>query len=125
MSTLTTQENNIATAQERKVDYVTPRVNIRQDADAYTLEIEVPGVAKDGVDITVEDNLLTVTARRATVNEPGRVVHRESRGADYRRSFELDPAIDTETIGANLDQGLLTVRLAKREALKPRKIAVF
>lgn len=124
MSTLTTQESNIATAPDRKIEYVTPRVNIRQDADAYTLEIEVPGVAKDGVDITVEDNLLTVTAQRAVVNEPGRVVHRESRGADYRRSFELDPAIDTETIGANLEQGLLTVRLAKREALKPRKIAV-
>jgi len=51
------------------------------------------------------------------------LVYRESRPADYRRTFELDPAIDTGKINAKVEQGVLTLQLPKVEKVKPRKIA--
>jgi HSP20 family protein len=54
----------------------------------------------------------------------GEALHHESREADYRRVFELDPAIDTAKITAKVDQGILTLTLPKSERVKPRKITV-
>lgn len=103
--------------------FVTPAVNIHQDADGYTLEAEMPGVPKDGVEVTFEDGKLTLVGRRSPVAAEG-VVYRESSEADYRRAFDLDPSIDASRIEARIEQGLLTVRLPKAEAAKPRRIAV-
>ena len=106
------------------VSYLTPLANILETKDAYVLEAEMPGVTKDGLDVSIENGELTIVGRRAVAAPQGRAVYRESRGLDYRRSFELDPAIDTARINAKLDQGVLTLTLPKAEAVKPRKIAV-
>jgi HSP20 family protein len=105
-------------------NYVTPRANVVETKDGYVLEAELPGVGKDGLELTVENGKLTIVGRRAAVEQRGRQLYRESRVADYRRSFELDPAIDTAKISARLDQGVLTLQLPKAEAVKPRKITV-
>ncbi len=107
-----------------RCDYAVPRVNLRQDADGYTLEVEMPGVPKDGVEVNVEDGKLTLLGHRTAKEEQGRPVYREVRAGGYRRVFELDPSIDTSNITARIDQGLLVVRLQKAEAAKPRKITV-
>jgi len=107
-----------------RVQYVTPLANVLESKDGYVLEAEMPGVNKEGLEITVENDELTVVGRRATVENRGRQVHRESRAFDYRRVFELDASIDTTKITAKLDQGVLTLLLPKAEAVKPRKIAV-
>ena len=52
------------------------------------------------------------------------MLFRERRVADYRRVFELDPAVDTAKVSAKMDQGVLTLTLPKSEGVKPRKIAV-
>ena len=106
------------------VNYSTPLANIRETADGYVLEAEMPGVAKDGLEVTVENGELVIVGHRAAVTEPGRNVYRESRGADYRRVFEIDPSIDTGKITAKIEQGVLALHLPKAESLKPRKIAV-
>ena len=61
---------------------------------------------------------------RAMTECSGREVYRESPASDYRRTFELDPAIDTTKVSAKMEQGVLTLHLPKAESVKPRKIAV-
>jgi len=121
MSTLTTSQ---PPANSRRIEYVSPRVDLHQDADGYTLEVEMPGVAKDGVDVTVEDGKLTLLGRRNESESPGRVLYTERSNTEYRRVFDLDPGIDSTKVSASIDQGLLKVRLLKAEAVKPRKITV-
>jgi HSP20 family protein len=103
-------------------EYITPPVNIHQDAEGYTLEVEMPGVPKNGVDVTFEDGKLTLSGHRERLEDT--FVYRESVDADFRRVFDLDPTIDSSRIEATVEQGLLTVRLPKAEAAKPRRITV-
>jgi HSP20 family molecular chaperone IbpA len=107
-----------------RVNYLTPLANILETNDGYVLEAEMPGVNKEGLEITVENGELTILGHRATVEAKGREVYRESRAFDYRRTFELDPSIDTAKVTAHIEQGVLTLHLPKAESVKPRKITV-
>jgi HSP20 family protein len=122
----TTVENGQSTAagQNRQMEYVAPEVNIFDTKDGYVVEAEMPGVNREGLEITVEGNELMIVGRRNSEQVNGQPLFRERRLADYRRSFELDPAIDTSKVSAKIDQGILTVTLPKSEKVKPRKIAV-
>ena|ERR1700733_2711818 len=102
---------------------VSPKVNIIETKDGYVLEAEMPGVAKDGLEISLEDNELTITGRRQP-DPSANLLYRESNPADYRRVFELDPSIETGKISAQIEQGILTLTLPKAEKIKPRRIAV-
>ena len=104
--------------------FVVPVVNIFEAGDGYALEAEMPGVSKDGLEITLEGNEITVLGRRAAEPINGEFLLRERSAADYRRVFELDPAIDTSKISAKMEQGMLTLTLPKSEQVKPRKITV-
>ena len=115
----TTTKNN-----SRREDYIAPEVNIFETKDGYVLEAEMPGVNKQGLEITLENNELTLVGHRDNESFPGEPLFRERRLADYRRVFELDPAIDTGKISAKMDQGVLTLTLPKSEKVKPRKIRV-
>jgi HSP20 family protein len=105
-------------------EFVVPVVNIFETGDGYALEAEMPGVNKDGLEIKLEGNEITVIGRRATDPVNGELLLRERSAADYRRVFELDPAIDTNKISAKMEQGMLTLTLPKSERVKPRKITV-
>ena len=122
----TTVENGQRTApqQNRQTDYIAPEVNIFETKDGYVVEAEMPGVNKEGLEITVEGNELTIIGHRNSEQVNGQALFRERRLSDYRRSFELDPAIDTSKVTAKIDQGILTVSLPKSEKVKPRKITV-
>src|SRR5262245_51240418 len=101
-----TKETQVPTHQQpRREQYVAPRVNIFENNEGYLLEAEMPGVSKDGLEITVEDNEITIVGRRAEV-APGQPLFGERHTADYRRVFELDPAIDTSNISARVEQGI-------------------
>jgi HSP20 family protein len=104
--------------------FVSPDVNIYETNDGYVLEAEMPGVTKDGLEITLEANTLTIVGRRDDEGTLGTALYRESRATNYRRAFELDPAIDPEKIKAEMQQGLLTLTLPKAESVKPRKIQI-
>lgn len=84
----------------------------------------MPGVDKQGVEVTVDDGKLTLIGHRKAWESPGRPVYTERREASFRRVFDLDPSIDAEKISAQIEQGLLTVQLHKAESAKPRKIQV-
>ncbi len=104
--------------------YATPDVNIYETKDGYVLEAEMPGVNKDGLEITLEGHEITITGRRATEVVSGDTLFRERAAVDYRRVFALDPAIDTARISARMNQGVLNLTLPKSEAVKPRLIKV-
>ena len=104
--------------------FVAPPASVMEAGDGYTLEVEMPGVNKDGLDISVENNELTIFGRRSVPAVEGTLIHRESRPENFRRMFELDPSIDANKIGAKIDQGLVTLTLPKAEHVKPRRIAV-
>ncbi|HEX3989283.1 MAG TPA: Hsp20/alpha crystallin family protein [Verrucomicrobiae bacterium] len=125
MNTVAQEEVRPQTAPtvETPHEYISPGVNIVETKDGYVLEAEMPGVNKDGLDIQLEENILTLVGRRAPASG-GTSLHRESRAADFRRVFELDPSIDAQKINARIDQGILTLNLPKAEKVKPRKITV-
>jgi HSP20 family protein len=123
MTTVTQKEpRNICAA--ATCDCVLPNVNIFENKDGYVLQAEMPGVNKDGLEVTLEGNELTIAGHRAEDAVKAELVYRESRPLDYRRTFELDPTIDATRIEAKIEQGVLTLRLPKQEKVKPRKIAV-
>lgn len=105
-------------------EYVSPEVNIYETKDGYVLEAEMPGVSKEGLEITLEGSEITILGHRQNEAVTGDPLLRERTLADYRRVFELDPAIDTAKIAAKMDQGVLVLTLPKSERVKPRKITV-
>jgi len=104
--------------------YVAPEVNIYETKDGYVLEAEMPGVNKDGLEITLEGNEITITGHRMNEVVPGTPLFREREPVDYRRVFALDPAIDTAKVSAKMEQGVLSLTLPKSEQVKPRKITI-
>lgn len=102
-----------------------PLVDISEGKDAYVLVAEMPGVTKQGLEILLENNELTIVGRRAVnIPENAEALIREIKPRHFRRVFDLDPTVDTARIEARIDQGILTLTLPKTEQVKPRKISV-
>jgi len=111
-------------ASEKTSCYMMPRVNVVEKADEVIIEAELPGVPKDGTQLEIKENELTLTGHRKSAGDEGRVHVRERAQADYRRVFALSQAIDATRVEAVMQDGVLTVRLPKREEVKPRRINV-
>src|SRR5438045_2474445 len=124
MNTLVRDNRTAAQAQQRAEQFVMPMAGVMENGDSYTLEVEMPGVNKEGLEISIENNELTIIGRRSLPSIDGTLIHRESRSDNFRRTFELDPSIDTSKISARVEQGMLTLTLPKAEQVKPRKISV-
>jgi len=122
--TQTDQRTGNSNGGAQRVGTITPVANILETADGYILEAEMPGVSKEGLEVTVENGELIIVGRRADRDLPGTTLYRESRLLDYRRVFDLDPSIDTAKITAKMEQGVLILTLPKAEEVKPRRIQV-
>jgi HSP20 family protein len=122
MNTLVRENQN--TEQRQREQFVASRASVTETREGYTLEIEMPGVDKDGLEISVENNELVIIGRRSLPTVDGALLHRESRPENFRRTFELDPSIDTGKISAKIEQGIVRLTLPKAEHVKPRKISV-
>jgi len=103
-------------------------VDVRVDGDHIYVEAELPGFKKNEVDITLENQTLTIAAERREEKEDGgkkgEHLLRERRYTRFLRSFTLPPTVDEQTVNAKLADGVLTITLNKREETKPRKISV-
>jgi HSP20 family protein len=124
MNAVTGKKSNGTVAERQERTYVAPEVNIYETPEGYVLEAEMPGVPKDGIEVTLENNTLTFVGHRKHECVTGHPLYRESRQADFRRVFELDPAVDPEKISAEMRQGVLTLTLPKAERVRPRKITI-
>lgn len=104
---------------------VKPAYEIKETDDAFGVIVQLPGVAKDGLELTAEEGLFRVVGRRAWKQPEGwTALYRETADAPFELVLEHDNAIDVAKIHAELTDGVLRVSLPKAEAIKPRKITV-
>ena len=104
---------------------VKPAYELKETAEAYAVTVFLPGVTKDGLEITAEDGQIRIVGRRAWQRpEAWTALYRETANAAYELVLTHDNAIDADKITAELRDGVLRVSLAKSEAARPRKIAV-
>ena len=104
---------------------VKPGYDLTESAEAWGLTVQLPGVTKEGLELSAEDGRITIRGRRGWQKPEGwTAVYRESVDAPYELVLEHDNTVDADKIHAELKDGVLRVSLPKAEALKPRKIAV-
>ena len=103
-----------------------PAVDIHESADALTITAELAGLAPEEVEITVEDQVLTLAGERTFERETkGETLHRVERSyGAFSRSFTLPATVAADRVEAKFDRGVLTVTLPKAEASKPRKVRI-
>ena len=104
-------------------------VDVREDVDHLYVDAELPGFKKEEIDITLENNELTITAEKQEEKKVEGVPETnwllsERRVRSFRRSFELPQNVDGSNVNAALQDGVLTVTLNKRQESKPRRITV-
>lgn len=103
-----------------------PAMDITEQENEYVVVAELPGVKKEEVKITVENNVLTVQAERKPYDLPqdARVLLNEMRVREFTRSLRLPVRIDVENIAAELQNGVLRISLPKAQEARPRMISV-
>jgi HSP20 family protein len=103
-----------------------PPVDIYQSGDhELVLKAELPDMAREDIDITVENSVLTIKGQKRLGDVKEEQFHHvERRYGAFSRSFSLPPTVDTGKVGAEYKNGVLTVRLPLREEAKPRSIKV-
>ena len=101
-------------------------VDIREEHDAFFVDAEVPGLAADDVHIDVEKDVLTIRGERKVEKEEIEDTYRrvERQYGSFTRSFTLPETVDADSISADLNNGVLALRLPKKEAPTPRSISV-
>lgn len=101
-------------------------LDVSETEDHYTVEASVPGVNTDDLNITLEDNVLTISGENrveSEVNEP--TYHlRERRYGKFSRSLRFPTLVNADAVTANVDNGVLTLTIPKAEETKPKRITV-
>jgi len=104
---------------------IKPLYEVKETDEAWGLQVYLPGVAREGLELTAEEGLITIRGRRDWKAPAGwTMLYRESAEGPYELVLQHDNTIDVEKIHAELKDGVLRVSLPKAEAVKPRKIAV-
>jgi len=101
-----------------------PSVDIVEQEDELLVMADMPGAQSDAIDVKFEDGTLEIYAAVAPRQEGEDYLLREYGVGDYYRTFQVSEAVDAAKISAQYADGVLTLRLPKAEAIKPRKIAV-
>ncbi|WP_159448723.1 Hsp20/alpha crystallin family protein [Demequina sp. NBRC 110053] len=103
-----------------------PALDVEENEDGFTLHVELPGVSPDQVDVSIEENVLTVAGQRdfyADANAEG-FKRIERRFGRFHRAVRLPDRVDPDRIEASYRDGLLTITVPKAESAKPRRIQV-
>jgi HSP20 family protein len=104
--------------------YFAPHVDIYETEKDVTVIADMPGVTSEGIDLSLEDNILTIQGYRTLPNQTGRVLLEEYESGHYLRRFTVAESIDQDKIEASLVDGVLKVRLPKAGPSQPKKIEV-
>jgi len=120
----TKEKKDLQTTREEN-RYLCPAVDIYEIENELVVVCDVPGVPKDGIQVGVDDNILTIRATAMNREEDvSKEVYREYSLADYFRQFELSEEVDQDKITAEMKHGVLRIVLPKAERVKPRKIDI-
>ena len=103
--------------------YIKPAVNIIETDEGLTLTADIPGATREALDINVEKGILTINAPGAW-KIPGNPGYTEFELGSYYRQFSIPESLDHEKASADLTNGILTLKVPKAEAAKPRKIEI-
>jgi HSP20 family protein len=109
----------------RNVPVFVPAADIYETKDALVLSLEMPGVNPDAVNIMLEKRVLTITGRSRSVAPEGQsLTHHEYRDGDYERAFTVSDVIDADNIQAELQDGVLRLKLPKSQPAPAKTIHV-
>jgi HSP20 family protein len=112
------------------VTSTSPSVNIKEDKDNYTIEVAAPGLEKQDFNLSLEKEHLIISASKENSHESeeeGKWTRKEFNFSSFRRSFYIPETVDAENITAEYNNGILAVKLAKKEEVKekaPKQIAI-
>jgi HSP20 family protein len=103
-----------------------PAVDIRETDDAYLVNAELPGLSKEDINITIENNVIKLTGeRRFEKDVKEEEYHRVERAyGSFTRAFSLPSRVNPESIEANFQDGILTIRVPKAAEARPRKVEI-
>lgn len=102
-----------------------PAYDVSENPDAFNVRVNLPGVKREGVDISIEDEMLSIIGTRTSATPEGwRPLRRELPVGDYRLNLRLNVPVNDEKIKARVEDGILDLTLPKADEVKPRKIKV-
>jgi HSP20 family protein len=103
-----------------------PALDVEEDEDGFTLHVELPGVDPEQVDVSLEENVLTISGVREfyAEHDPEAFRRVERRFGRFHRAVRLPDRVDGERVAARYAHGLLTISVPKAEEAKPRRIAI-
>jgi HSP20 family protein len=123
---LETEMEKLFGSNNRTESVFAPAVEITETKDAFQLEVDLPGLTKDDVKISIDKNVLTIQGERKAkaADEKNTYHHNERVFGTFRRSFNLSRLVKSEGIQAGYENGVLSLTLPKIEEAKPREIEV-
>jgi HSP20 family protein len=110
----------------RSGEFWYPAVDVKESKDAYRVMMELPGLSKDDVQISLEDGLLVVKGEKKTEQEKKEDDYHyyERRFGKFERMFRINSEIKQDQVEASFKDGILTIELPKAETAKPKQIAI-
>jgi len=101
----------------------TPRVNVKETDTEFILDVSAPGYSKDNFDINIENNVLTISnsMENESSDDSENYTRREFYKSSFSRSFNLPKNVNSETINATYEKGILTLSIPKLEPAKKSK----
>jgi len=110
---------------EAHVPVLSPPVDIYENEKEIILEADMPGVEQKSLEVTLDDNILSISGRQTEIVPEGfKALHNGYGGGIYKRSFTLLSDFDGEKISAKMNNGVLKIVMPKQEKALPRKITV-
>lgn len=106
---------------------VSPAVDVEEETDNFVVSIELPGISSKDVDLSIADNVLTIKGekkRPEKSEKDGKHYRDEFWYGTFQRTVGLPKAVDPDRVSANMNDGVLTITLPKREEVKPKQITV-
>ncbi|MCS7471060.1 Hsp20/alpha crystallin family protein [Stieleria sp. ICT_E10.1] len=102
-----------------------PSMSVWEQDDHYHLEMDLPGLANDDIDVTFEEGRLKIAANRSRVESEDRTyLHDERNWGEFSRLISIPDSVDPESIEANYENGVLHLLLKKRPEVMPKKITI-
>lgn len=107
-----------------KIRSIAPRVDVYEDTESFTIQAEMPGVDREHTQIEVHDGTLTLRGTRTVANGSSNIHVSERARGEFRRTFALGKRLDIEKVQAQMNDGVLTIRLPKSERLQRKTISI-
>lgn len=123
--TVTQEQNTSLMKTPSPVATVMPLADIYETPDAFVLMLDMPGAPKESISITMDQSSLVIRSGVESYSEGNaKLLFSEIAGVGYQRVFNVTEGIDRNSVDARYENGVLTIKLFKKEEVKPREIRV-